>query len=47
MAKENIFLKWQASAPYLQSVLRMVAALMFYDEWHNETVRLSHRHAAK
>jgi len=29
MSTPNIFTKWQASAPYLQSILRIVAALMF------------------
>lgn len=29
MNTQNIFAKWQAGAPYLQSILRMVAAIMF------------------
>jgi putative oxidoreductase len=29
MAKDNIFIKWQSYAPYLLSILRIVAALMF------------------
>jgi putative oxidoreductase len=29
MTKPNIFTKWQAFAPYLQSILRIVASLMF------------------
>jgi putative oxidoreductase len=29
MATENIFRKWQWSAPYFQSILRIVAALTF------------------
>jgi putative oxidoreductase len=29
MSARNVFYKWQSCAPYLQSVLRMVAALMF------------------
>jgi len=29
MTTRNIFANWRASAPYLQSILRMVAAIMF------------------
>ena len=29
MNTRNIFTKWQAGAPYLQSILRIVAAIMF------------------
>src|SRR5687767_837263 len=29
MNTPNIFTKWQTSAPYLQSILRIVAAIMF------------------
>jgi putative oxidoreductase len=29
MTKPNLFTKWQAFAPYLQSILRIVASLMF------------------
>jgi putative oxidoreductase len=29
MSTPNIFLRWQTFAPYLQSVLRIVAAIMF------------------
>jgi len=29
LVKENIFVKWKSSAPYFQSILRIVSALMF------------------
>jgi putative oxidoreductase len=29
MVRENIFVKWQSSAPYFQSILRIVSAITF------------------